>query len=322
MSSMDKIFISIPSYEDELLLETINDILNKAAYPDRLRFGIALQYKQLPTPDLSFLGDRATILNYDVDNRPGIIKIRGEIGKLIKDETYFLGIDAHTLFRKNWDEILIRDHKFLQEATGNPLICIGEIYDGHIPNLGYEGNQVNMYLNTNFKLKPVEKYPKFPYVDNHADIWEKVITNATKPTDIMYKSIYFVSQNFWFTTTDFWHDGLFPGYHELAGEEMEVSISLHVNGYDMFKPINRHIVNVPASESTNRSNPIHWRSPGEKNWVIDDREMLEEVLKLFILGENKYYSFNNRARSVESFWRAVGLGDVFLTIKSGMLSVQ
>lgn len=319
---MDKIFISIPSYEDELLLDTINDLLTKASYPERLTFGIALQYKQLSAPDLSFLGDRASILTYDVGTRPGIIKIRGAIGALIKDEKYFLGIDAHTLFRQGWDEILIRDHAFLQEATGNPLICIGEVYDGVLSNLESNFNQVNMYLNTNWKLRLVEKYPLFPFVDNHADIWEKVVTNATKPEDIMYKSIYFVSQNFWFTTSDFWHKGLFPGYHDLAGEEIEVSISLHVNGYDMFKPINRHIVNAPPSETTNRDNPIHWKTPTQKNWVADDRDMLEQVLKLFILGENQYYKFNERARTVESFWKSIGLTDQYLAVKQAMLSVQ
>lgn len=319
---MEKIFISIPAYEDELLLSTIHNVLSKASYPERLTFGIALQYKQLPEPDLSFLGDKATVIRYDVDNRPGIIKIRGAIGKLLKDEKYFLGIDAHTVLRKGWDEILIRDHTFLQEATGNPLIAIGELYDGVLSNIETEFNQVNMHLNTNWKLRLVEKYPAFPFVDNHADIWEKVVTNANKPEDIMYKSIYFVSQNFWFTTSDFWHKGCFPGYHDLAGEEIEVSMSLYVNGYDMFKPINRHIVNSPPSETTNRENPIHWKTPTQKNWVADDREMLEQVLKLFILGENSYYKFNDRARTVESFWKSIGLTDQYLAVKEAMLSIQ
>lgn len=319
---MEKIFISIPSYEDELLLDTVNDLLNKASYPERLTFGIALQYSVVPEPDLSFLGDQVSIIKYDVATRPGVIQIRGAIGQLIKDEKYFLGIDAHTVVRKGWDEILIRDHSFLQEATGNPLIAIGELYDGYLPNLEHEFNSVNMHLNTNWKLEPSLNNPALPYMDNHADIWEKVVTNANKPTDIMYKSIQFVSQNFWFTTTDFWHNGFFPGYHALMGEEIEVSISLYVNGYEMFKPINRHIVNAPKSETTNRANPVHWRNSNEKNWVGDDLEMIKEVFRLFILGENKYYSFNGRAKTVESFWTSLGLGTKYLAIKDAMLSIQ
>ena len=318
---MEKIFISIPSYEDEILVQTLTECLGKAKHPERLTFGIALQYKQLPEPDISFLGDSATIVRYDVDTRPGLIEIRGHLGSLIKDEEYFLGIDSHTLFRQDWDEILINDHKFIQQATGNSKIAIGEIYDGFLPWLEMEVAPVNRYLNTNWKLEPRPLNPEFPFIDNYGEVWESVVTNANKSTDIVYKSIYFLSQNFWFTTSDFFKHGFFPIFHKVGGDEVEVSMALYVNGYDMYQPINKHILTAPKSETTNRENPIHWRAPNQKNWNVDDAAMTAEVLKLFILGENKYYSFNNRERTVDQFWRCIGKHAEHLTIKEQMLKL-
>ena len=89
----------------------------------------------------------------------------------------------------------------------------------------------------------------------------------------------------------------------------------------MYQPINKHILTAPKSETTNRDNPIHWRGSTQKNWNNDDAAMLAEVLKLFILGENKYYSFNGRERSVDEFWRCIGKHKEHLAIKRDMLKL-
>ena len=46
MAKRDTIFISIASYRDKELLPTIEDCLNQAKYPDRLRFGICWQHSK------------------------------------------------------------------------------------------------------------------------------------------------------------------------------------------------------------------------------------------------------------------------------------
>ena len=40
-----KIFVKIPALDDSELTHTIEDAINKAAYPERLVFGICLTYK-------------------------------------------------------------------------------------------------------------------------------------------------------------------------------------------------------------------------------------------------------------------------------------
>lgn len=310
----DKIFISIPAYEDEDLGNTILDCLKKAKNPERLVFGIALQYKE--EPNLDFIKNQSKVIRFDVNNRPGIIQIRQAIANLITDEKYFLGLDAHSRFRPDWDEIFINDHSFLVEKTGNKKIAIGERYDGYLPNLISNDNTSNMYLITNWKLIPTSGF--YPDFDTPAFTFERFITTANKPTDIAYKGVQFVSANCWFITTDYFKENLYPNFNNRMGEEVLLSMSVYLNGYDMYCPVNKHMVNASPSETTNRANSLHWKD-GDKNWTNDDEPMCQEIMKLFFIGECRYYSFNNRERTVESYWKNLGFFDQYIKIKQNML---
>lgn len=315
---MDKIFISIPSYEDEELLNTILSAINMAKNPERLVFGLALQHKRIPEPDLSFIQDQCRVIRYDVDNRPGLTRIRSAIYKnLLSDEKYFLGIDAHTRFRKDWDDILIRDHEFLSSVS-NTKIAIGERYDGNLEFLENDFSNINMYLTANWRFQKGH-LPSIPHIDAHADVWEKVITNAGGVNDIVYKSSHFISCNYWFTTSDFVLNGFLPDFGQVSHEELQLSMALYCNGWDVYHPVNKHILTQSKSETNNRSNDIHWRTPVEKNWVFDDLELLKEVFKLLIIGECKYYSFKGKPRSVDQYWASLGYGREHQEIKSDII---
>jgi len=294
-----KIFISIPSYEDELLLETINDALLKAKNASRLTFGVALQYKKIDKPDLSFLGNQLKLIEYDVDSRPGIIEIRKNIADLIEDEEYFLGIDAHTLFAQNWDQQYIDDHQMLIEKNGNSKVCIASRINGSESD--FKKDLYSEYLDTRWILDINKNNVYETWWDWPVDVKNRLYDTPE------YVKRYFVSANNWFTTSEFFINNLFWCFNKTVYEEPQISLSLFLNNYDVYLPTSKVLVIAnPKSQTTNRENKIHWQNPSHKNWNHDSIEVVREVFKLFYTGKSNIFSLN-RPDDIYKWWNAIGL---------------
>ena len=105
------IFVSVASYSDHELPETIDDALARAEHPEALRFGICHQY-DVGGDDVT--GPRA-LAHHDADPRFRIIRCdrRASLGgpwarhlistRLYDGEHFTLQIDAHTRFAPGWD---------------------------------------------------------------------------------------------------------------------------------------------------------------------------------------------------------------------------
>ncbi len=118
-----KIFISIASFLDPTLTRTIRSALDKADNPEALVFGLGLQYWE--DPDLSeFPEKQIRKLSWRPDARPGLVKIRYEISRLLEDEDYFLQIDSHMIFHAGWDTDLISKTQEIQRLSGTYKVIV------------------------------------------------------------------------------------------------------------------------------------------------------------------------------------------------------
>lgn len=108
---MGEIFVSIACYRDPEIVPTVRDAYEKAKYRKKLIFGI---YGQM--------GENDVELNFDFIKNQNQVRLlvksntraRGPAyaryiiyNKLYRNELYYLQIDSHTRFVKNWDEKLI-----------------------------------------------------------------------------------------------------------------------------------------------------------------------------------------------------------------------
>ena len=104
------IFISIPSYQDPLLLETICSAYENAEHKDQLRFGVCEQAETgIDLESIKF----KHLINYELVHplmAKGPCWARARIQNFINNEQYYLQIDSHTIFAKNWDRILVNYH--------------------------------------------------------------------------------------------------------------------------------------------------------------------------------------------------------------------
>ena len=113
MVANSKIFVSIACYMDKDIINTIEDCLKNAKNPDRVVFGVCLQFD----PEDKFFekyenNPQIRIKRMHWKEAKGPMYARYFCTKLVKDEEYFLQIDCHTRFYENWDEIIIEElHK-------------------------------------------------------------------------------------------------------------------------------------------------------------------------------------------------------------------
>ena len=104
--SSNKIFVSIACFMDNDILNTINDCLEKAEYPNNIVFGICFQHD----PDDDYLkiydnNPQFRIHKMHWNQARGPTYARYFCTQLLKDEEYFLQIDCHTRFFDKWDTL-------------------------------------------------------------------------------------------------------------------------------------------------------------------------------------------------------------------------
>jgi hypothetical protein len=104
-----EIFVSIASYKDDELLNTINDLLDKAKYPDNIRIVVFNQtdFNSFKDHELYFDDKNVEVYSMDFRLTRGVSWIRNKIQQFIEYEKYYLQIDAHMRFAKDWDEKFI-----------------------------------------------------------------------------------------------------------------------------------------------------------------------------------------------------------------------
>lgn len=120
----DSIFISVVSYCDDLLRQTLTDALLKAKNPKRLFFGIVEQH----FPEQRFLKggsptDNIRYIGVNPEDSRGCYWARNVVLSLYKGEKWFFQIDSHMLFDQDWDEKMVEAGKKCAEI--NPKFILG-----------------------------------------------------------------------------------------------------------------------------------------------------------------------------------------------------
>ncbi|CAN7379706.1 methyltransferase domain-containing protein [Pseudoduganella sp. LjRoot289] len=104
------IFVSIASYRDPDCQNTVRDLFEKAAHPERVFIGICWQSVPLEDDDCFVLETRPeqvrTIRVHAADSK-GACWARAQVQTLWQGEDYYLQVDSHMRFVAGWDDVLI-----------------------------------------------------------------------------------------------------------------------------------------------------------------------------------------------------------------------
>src|SRR5574343_501295 len=111
----DRIFVSLASYRDLELRNTVNDLFAKAKFKDRVFVGILNQIDLKEEKNL-IIGKRANVREviYNYKASEGCTWSRNYILKnLRKDEEFVLQVDAHSRFDQDWDIHVLEEYSLL-----------------------------------------------------------------------------------------------------------------------------------------------------------------------------------------------------------------
>jgi hypothetical protein len=265
MSNNQKIFVQVASYRDPQLIPTIEDMLKNSKYPKNLTIGICNQYH--PDDDFSNLkkyndDERFKIINIVYSNSKGTCWARNQIQQLYSDEEYTLQIDSHMRFEKNWDEILIKMLRQLQDkGHEKPLLTT------YVPSFNPD-NDPNGRIMKPWRMNFDKFIPEGAvfFLPETIPNWE----GLEEPIPSR-----FYSAHFCFTLGVFSKEVQHNPNYYFHGEEISIGVRAFTHGYDLFHP---HRV-VVWHEYTRKGRTKQWDD--DKSWSQKNNKSHLTNRKLF-----------------------------------------
>jgi hypothetical protein len=310
------IFVSIASYEDPFLVETIKDALNKAKNPDDLFFAVALQYDKILKPNLDFINkENIIVLDIPVSKRPGLVRTRYILRKMLTFQDYFLQIDSHMKFDYNWDVKLINDLLNLKKITHDKVLISKRLSTNFGKILGTAENS-----ETRFFLKDEDLIKHEDNILLLIDTYEEEIQNKELLDNYFYRS-YMASGHFIFCSGDLIKNTNTDCISQNFYEEMMDSFYFYIQGCDIYSTYGynhlshnnteyKKIVYGPETlDPSHPSNQIITRN----SYINEDDFSIYKSINQFILYSvvNRFDIGCKRRRSNCDFFKAIGLEGVF-----------
>ncbi len=300
----DTIFVSIASYRDNECSLTLDTLFGNAKYPHRIFVGICEQNKEgildetCITNKLLIYHNNIRIIKLDHKKAKGPTYARYHCSKLWRGEQYFLQIDSHTFFNKNWDTDLIEMITQIKTDPNESLKPVLSVYPPSKDQMSISG---------------------FPEMDsciiknNIPTLYCGWSDESNKPKR---SNKPWAAAGFMFLESDFLYSVPFdPNLsHLFQLEETLFSARLFTNGYDFYTP-NKKV----AYHHYNRE-----KAPLYHQDIKDSSECRTKAEKraLFLLGilpiesvaynflrDHNYYGLG-KFRSIDDFWKTSGIDNI------------
>lgn len=294
---MNKIFISIASYRDPELIPTIEDCIKKAKYPQNLVFSIAWQHSMEDKfDDLNPYKDdvRFKIIDIPYEQSRGACWARHMVQQNYDGEKYYLQLDSHHRFVKNWDVECIKMVKLLKKK-GHSKPLLTAYVSSYDPSNDPEGRVLAPWRMVFDRYIPEGAIFFLPeQIPNHEELKEPIPAR-------------FLSAHFIFTLGQFAKEVPYDPEYYFHGEEISLAARAFTWGYDLFHP-NKTVV---WHEYTRRGRVKQWDD--DKQWVEKNNKCHERNKTLFGMDgrcpcsiDFGIYGFGN-VRTIHDYEKYAGL---------------
>ena len=294
---MNKIFISIASYRDSELPKTVKNLISNAEHPELLRIVV---YEQNGPEDPSILGvypkDQVLVLQDHFSFAKGPNWARAKIQKEYQNEEYYLQIDSHTTFVKDWDQTLIN---MINQIKSNPEESSKPVLSTYPPTK--EQMDLNGFPEMDNGRLNANNIPSFLCGWSEESYSPK---RSNKP---------WAAAGFMFLESDFLYEVPFdPNLsHLFQGEETLFSARLWTNGWDFYTPNKKvayHHYNRTKAPLYHQDlkNSGDCRTKAEKRVLFLLGLVPKQSVAEGFLRQINYYSLG-KFRSVIDFWKVSGI---------------
>lgn len=266
-----KIFISIASYQDSFLANTILSAYEAAKYKDALVFGV-LDQSDTVLQGLPF-SNQIRYMHLNPLHARGPSWARSVIQSFVSDEDYFLQIDSHTLFRRGWDEFLVGYWERLKEYHAKPIIS--NYPRGFRPRqeqsgkLGFDLERPNFNGVYPMRVKSEDEFKEDCCFAQHCLPHDRAVPEHG----------YLLGAGFVFCSTEWVHEVPYDRFLYFHGEEQAMMLRSFTRGYSVF-----HVPDVPIfhkynDEENKDDRPLHWDeaedSRRERPWYFFKNEAVK-----------------------------------------------
>jgi hypothetical protein len=269
------IFISIASYQDPLLSSTIKSACINAANEAELVFGICDQ-SSLPIDVNTFSTEAA--FHYD-HVEPILSKgpcwARHRLQSFYQNEDYFLQIDSHTQFEKNWDNILINQLNSIKELSDDAY------FSKPIITSYPRGFEIINLENEEFKLDSTDDlvysiaYRKDSLFMH--DLFSRQVGLPLKTSAPVHG--YLLAAGCLFTNGGFVKDIPYDPNYYFYGEEISMMLRAFTKGYSIFHTPSTPIFHLYNVDPEISERILHWNPDEDKNRITKWHELEKQSIQ-------------------------------------------
>lgn len=293
----DKIFVNIASYRDPLLANTIEQAYKNATYKQNIVFGVVEQAYEKESLNLNLFPFKKQIryLRVEPEQSRGCCWSRSIAQSMWQGEEYYLQIDSHTEFDRNWDSIYLNKIAELKRWHDKPIIT------------GYPHG-------FDFKNGVIIKHtrPKDPAIDTIQVVSENCFVNGyyvhakggVYNTTEEFTHGFMLSAGSLFTLGSFVEEIPYDPFLFFNGEEQSLALRAWTKGYNLF-----HTSKIPLYHCYDNSyRKMYWDSDEIKlaDWKQLEKNSMERLQQI-VTGEYiGSYGIGNE-RSIEDFAKWSGI---------------
>jgi hypothetical protein len=236
----EKIFITISACNEKDLKQTVLSAINNAQDPDRLSFGILEHSMNGLYSDLNGISNNIMHIKLSYDGPLGV-GIPRLTASMLNDrkQDFYLQIDAHMIFEKNWDVDIIKYYSLISQKHDKAVIST------YVPwwYEDAEGLIKNPY-NKELFIDPnnFNNYPKVESLALKIDSYEKNLFRRHIPIEGIgvdwnnkdYQEHFLTSGHFLFSSFNFLSDVMPDPLITWGGEEPITGLRAWTRGYQIF----------------------------------------------------------------------------------------
>lgn len=268
--SNNKIFISIASFMDPLLENTIENMISTAKNPDNLVFGIIIQDTEERRSQFSEKYSKRhnfKIISIPSEESQGCCWARSQVQQLMSDEAFFMQTDSHHVYVKHWDILCIHMlDQCVTQSKHNKVVLSTYGTPAKLPDFKCTHEDTAFYM----KCERFYNIPKVRYVP------EKV--KKLQQPQLWHT----ISAHFLFTHSQWVRDVPYDPELYFDGEEDTLALRSYTRGYDIYYPHAKISYHYYTRKGEKRHSDI------DKTWYkINDKSIkrLNDILSGKIKGK-------------------------------------
>lgn len=253
------IFVSVASYCDSRVVDTLISIYSEALNHNRIFVGLHLQdtqeaYDELLKYDFPNLRIKFTLK----ENAQGVVWARNKIKEeLYNNEDYFLQIDSHSRVKKNWDNILINQYENIDEDK-----VIISTYPNHFDMPDYSKNYLQVPYNAPLRVK---RFLSEDLIDNRC-----VAENLSSLEDYQVVENRWVAAGFLFTKKEWLDEVKLPDKMRFNGEEDHLTFLSYLKGWNIRLPSEATVWHNYEFRASDTNEPYREHN---NNYLINDESI-------------------------------------------------